>query len=343
MSENRVFSRPPPLAPSGGYEFTGGKWYKLEGSKYVPAYGVHYQESIYYLWFEFPKRSERYKTACANSGAGMKQIFADFGNIHEYEFWDWWLERGAELFAEKETAELSDFIDLDEALSQREAIEAGDIKLLAIPTNLNKTEIRSKLDKLLKNLEVEPSKNSTALYPITKSKIDGESLAKCLLAYDLKQENKSNLFIGGYVQFVSDNHADESLLRELETDARKFHIYIDNKEQREKYVEEDVEVEEKIEEAIKKIDRRLEREGRVRNTKDEWREVDDDYRQQLIDKELGLLVRKTGFEIEHPKSKKIMKRAEWKRYLNTSASRMIKKADANIAAVEQGKFPIGHG
>jgi hypothetical protein len=52
----------------------------------------------YYLWFEYLKRSEKYKTACANNGKGMKKLYKDFGNVFEYEgvegFWRWWRERG---------------------------------------------------------------------------------------------------------------------------------------------------------------------------------------------------------------------------------------------------------
>ena len=51
---------------------------------------------------------------------------------------------------------------------------------------------------------------------------------------------------------------------------------------------------------------------------------------EMIDKELGILTRRND------------ERRKLKNYLNVSASRMIKKAEANIRAVEQGVFPLGH-
>ena len=342
MTVKRVFNRPPPLPAEGNYEFTKGKWYELVEGKDVSTNFVSREESIYFMWFEYLKRSKKYETACQNNGVGMEQLFADFGNVYECEFVDWWAERGSDLFAEREIERNVGFLDMDEVLDRKSAIESGELKLIAIPTNLKKTEIRSKLADLVKELEVNPDSQSTALYPLTNSRIDPQSLAKCLLAYDLKQEGKTNLFIGGYIQFVDESLGEECLIEKLEVDARKNHVYVDNEELREKFLEKDEELEKKIAEAMVKVDKRLVREGRRKSTEGETKDVDLDEWNELLEKELGLLVRKTGLEIENPKLKKMVNRSQWKRYLNTSASRMIKKAEANITAVEQGKFPVGH-
>ena len=55
----------------------------LKGKK-VAVSGVATTDSIYYLWFEYLKRSEKYKTACANNGKGMKRLYADFGDVFAY-------------------------------------------------------------------------------------------------------------------------------------------------------------------------------------------------------------------------------------------------------------------
>ena len=66
--------------------------YRMLKGKKVVVSGVATTDSIYYLWFEYLKRSEKYKTACANNGKGMKRLYADFGDVFAYEgiegFWD---------------------------------------------------------------------------------------------------------------------------------------------------------------------------------------------------------------------------------------------------------------
>ena len=54
------------------------------------------------------KRNKDYERCCKQGGTQkLADIYRDFGNIYEYEFWDWWSEkvnseetRGEFLFAE---------------------------------------------------------------------------------------------------------------------------------------------------------------------------------------------------------------------------------------------------
>src|SRR5262249_33685606 len=65
--------------------------------------GEWWEDSIYYLWWEFLRRHEGYKKTCDNGGKGkFAKLYADFGNVHDVSFKDWWMkeDRGAELFAE---------------------------------------------------------------------------------------------------------------------------------------------------------------------------------------------------------------------------------------------------
>ncbi len=70
-------------------------------------------DSLYYLWFEYLKRSNKYKIACASKGKGMRKIFDDFGDIFQYQgldgFWQWWNERGQYLFGISPVSQLNDF------------------------------------------------------------------------------------------------------------------------------------------------------------------------------------------------------------------------------------------
>jgi hypothetical protein len=62
------------------------------------AKGRWIEESVYYWWWIVLRRSERYKKACAANGKGMKELFNDFGDVHQYEethkgFHDWWYQK----------------------------------------------------------------------------------------------------------------------------------------------------------------------------------------------------------------------------------------------------------
>ena len=62
-----------------------------------------WDNSIYYLWWEFLRRHDGYKKTCENGGDGKyAELYADFGNVHEATFKEWWTKdgRGARLFAE---------------------------------------------------------------------------------------------------------------------------------------------------------------------------------------------------------------------------------------------------
>ena len=65
--------------------------------------GVRWDNSVYYLWWEFLRRHDGYKKTCENGGNGKyAELYADFGNVHEGTFKEWWTKdgRGARLFAE---------------------------------------------------------------------------------------------------------------------------------------------------------------------------------------------------------------------------------------------------
>ena len=292
------FARPQPLSPnethSSAVYGADGRWYRRAGKgKLVLAKSVPISECIYYWWFEYLKRSDKYKSACANGGKGMQKLYNDFGNIYEVEFWDWWKEKGVYLFGERRAAEIDEFITLEDAIDLRQEIEEGKYVLVAIPTNLKKTSIQKQLGMLLKELEVKPAYSSKAKYPLTKTKVDANSLSDCLYAYELKLSGKSNVEIGAMLS----KSATE--LEEFKRDARAKGKDVDYKVLR-KYLNNN------------SLDTDL-----------------DEYDRQ--NEEGASVFFKVGKD-----------RTASKNYLNVKASRMIKKALANIAAVEKGNFPVGH-
>jgi hypothetical protein len=67
------------------------------------ASGVSWENSIYYLWWEFLRRHDGYKHTCKNGGKGKyAKLYEDFADVHGGSFKDWWTKaaRGVRLFAE---------------------------------------------------------------------------------------------------------------------------------------------------------------------------------------------------------------------------------------------------
>lgn len=77
--------------------------------------------SVYYYWWAFLRLNEEYVACCERGGTGkLSRIYRDFGDVRDGqrpstdeksapgkvdEFREWWIERGAELFAEKPARE----------------------------------------------------------------------------------------------------------------------------------------------------------------------------------------------------------------------------------------------
>ena len=55
----------------------------------------NYEESVFFWWVEFLKRSDSYKQQCESGKGGA--VFQDFGNIFNVEFLDWWNNDDREL------------------------------------------------------------------------------------------------------------------------------------------------------------------------------------------------------------------------------------------------------
>ncbi len=311
------FSRPQPLSPhvtANSAVLEDGRWYRKARGKLVLTKGVPNFECIYHWWFEYLKRSDKYRKACASGGKGMQKLYNDFGNIYEYKFWDWWKERGADLFGERRGTEILTYASVDEALGIKENVKDGSYVLLAIPTSMKKTDIKKQLGRFVKELEVKPIYNSIAKYPLNKTKIDAESLSKCLAAYDMKAKGHTNVEIGAVFRDFT-----QAEIEEFSKDARTDYTYYYDEDAKKKGLRKTKKNTKAIELATEKVEKMLERKGLKYSDLEE-----------LVDKELGILTRKDEL------------RLKLKNYLNVSASRMLAKAMANIAAVENGNFPIGH-
>ncbi len=165
--------------------------------------GVGTTQSIYYLWFEYLKRSEKYKKAFANNGKGMKAIYKDFGNIFQYKtdangytvvnnfYYKWWEKRGAELFGIQDTEnELRELASYEDVVSLKSDID--DYEILLLPKVMPKTEMRKRVGKLIISIKEDVDRGK-AKYEVVSERVDVESLRNCLEVYDLMTDKNNKL------------------------------------------------------------------------------------------------------------------------------------------------------
>ncbi len=182
-------------------------------------YGVPCTQSIYYLWFEYLKRSEKYKQACATEGDGMKELYNDFGNVLEYEgvqgFWRWWTQKGNYLFGVRNGFNAQRVEEWKSLAEVKELFESEQVTILILPNDTPKTKLLRAVNKLIKEVPISEPFMRHANYLPKSVKIDVESLRDCLAAYDMRQQGMSNLEIG------AEFSASSSQVKEILRDARR--------------------------------------------------------------------------------------------------------------------------
>ena len=195
------FPKPQPLSPHRKHIEEDGVLYRVHKGRKTKLKGVRYYDSIYYWWYQYLRCSERYRAACSKGGKGMQRIYDDFGDIFAYAdtptgFWQWWTtkleghdcERGEYLFGIRSTAqaEMQDFVGLGDLDELKSSLSDGSIKLIAVPTHLDKKVIARRFHRLLAKVEVQKKTSETARYHPKASKVDAVSLDKALLVWKMK-------------------------------------------------------------------------------------------------------------------------------------------------------------
>jgi hypothetical protein len=156
--------------------------------------GVHWKESVYYLWWEFLRRHEGYEKTCRDGDkSGYAALYADFGDVHSVDFKTWWSEgnRGAKLFAEPPIPITVTTITPAEAATLPADLDPSAMLLVAIPLRLPKRFIETRLEAILKAAHTrKPGQRlhteSAAKYPITKQ-FAVHSLNAIMAVYDLRR------------------------------------------------------------------------------------------------------------------------------------------------------------
>ena len=109
-----------------------------------------FKNSVYYLWWEFLRRSEAYKKCCESGGKGkLMKIYQEFGDVFATDFKTWWQtnERGSNLFAEHLPPKFQPIkVIPDESIMNQ-------VMLLQVPMALPKRLLMSEFQNLLNNIK----------------------------------------------------------------------------------------------------------------------------------------------------------------------------------------------
>ncbi len=172
----------------------------LFGKRKETQSGVWFERSVYFLWFEYLRRNEKYKAYCEKK-KGTKTIaklYEDFGDIHSVEFKSWWKETGRYLFCEQ--VDLERVEEISSTKEYRE-YQADDVLTLAIPINKNVAWLKQQIhDKLsVKREEYGAGSRevaSTSIYPLHTTP-DIPSLIKAMRVWDEYTEGNRQRQLNG--------------------------------------------------------------------------------------------------------------------------------------------------
>jgi hypothetical protein len=137
-----------------------------EDDKPKPPYrdAPFYMRSGYYYWWAFLRENEDYIACCERGGTGeYAELYNDFGDIREDDFFKWWRKTGRELFCERDGEKI------EVLLSASDAIDKKDHVLMSIPIQKDMDHLVAEFKQLIKPLYKEKRKDdtiSTARYPI---------------------------------------------------------------------------------------------------------------------------------------------------------------------------------
>ena len=110
--------------------------------------GVYFEDSIYYLWWEFLRRNKEYKKCCETGGKGqLKELYKDFGDVFNVKFKTWWTKdnRGTYLFGNPLKPEFKIITE------KKEIISSDEVMYLQIPMKWPKIKIQKKFKEFLES------------------------------------------------------------------------------------------------------------------------------------------------------------------------------------------------
>jgi hypothetical protein len=117
------------------------------GTESRPKRPWFWEDTVYFLWWSYLKRSKDYLQVCESGGVGdLAALYADFGDVRGDSFKAWWGSdgRGISLFAEPRANSTLEVITPDQVSEL-----VGDQLLVSIPLNLPKKFLIDRFRKIL--------------------------------------------------------------------------------------------------------------------------------------------------------------------------------------------------
>lgn len=112
--------------------------------------GPSYQQrSPYYWWWEFLRRNKGYLACCADGGVGeFAGLYADFGDVSNDNFKEWWTSHGFRLFAEQRKPVF--LKELDTPSEWDSSWTKDSVMVVAVPLDIPKRNLQGFFAELLK-------------------------------------------------------------------------------------------------------------------------------------------------------------------------------------------------
>ena len=117
------------------------------GTEKKPKPKRYWEDTIYFTWWSYLKRSEKYIQTCESEGKkGLVELYKDFGDVRGDSFKEWWSKdsRGMKLFAEPQALSTLQVVTVDDL----KGIE-GQALLVSVPLSLPKKFLLERFRKIL--------------------------------------------------------------------------------------------------------------------------------------------------------------------------------------------------
>jgi hypothetical protein len=117
------------------------------GTEKRPKPKRYWEDTIYFLWWSYLKRSEKYIQTCESGGKkGLVNLYQDFGDVRGDSFKEWWSKdsRGMKLFAEPQALSTLQIVSKDNL----DGIQ-GEALLISVPLSLPKKFLLERFRKVL--------------------------------------------------------------------------------------------------------------------------------------------------------------------------------------------------
>lgn len=151
----------------------------------------NWEDTVYYWWWEYLSRNDDYIETCVQNGTGKcAKLYADFGDIRNKTFKEWWSEndRGATLFANRDSKDTLRVVEKHEIESL-----ASDRILLSLPLDLPMKHLVNRFRKLVGDIHKGAKGKKYAKSINAKYKFEGQPNIKALklglYVYDLAKAN----------------------------------------------------------------------------------------------------------------------------------------------------------